>query len=221
MRCHRYRGLGLAIFKKPTRVDRGGRKIQREPGKEEARVNQVQWLTGHEAAWRSPTGVDRRPNAGIAKDAMSSPFTRPAGRSSFGHQILLRFGDRREKRMPYRRPTICLALASAVSVIVATASAAAPSVQTDAQCLVLSNALSNTTKDQNAQQALFAAHFFYLGRLRVEIGNDKLPAAIADAEKSLKPDSAGPMMQACGTGVQDAETAAENAGKSLHPTPGK
>jgi len=124
--------------------------------------------------------------------------------------------------MPYRRPTIYLTFAAALAAIVpGSAVAAAPTIQTDAQCLVLANALSNSTKDENAQRSLFAAHFFYLGRLRVEVGNDKLPAAIADAEKILKPDTANAMMQACGAGVQAAEKAAEDAGRSLHPTPGK
>ena len=123
--------------------------------------------------------------------------------------------------MPYRRPTIYLTLAAALSAIMPGGAVAAPSIQTDAQCLVLANALSNSTKDENAQRSLFAAHFFYLGRLRVEVGNDKLPAAIADAEKILKPDTANAMMQACGAGVQAAEKAAEDAGNSLRPTPGK
>ena len=124
--------------------------------------------------------------------------------------------------MLYRRPTIYFAVAAGLSAIVAgNAVAAAPTIQTDAQCLVLGNALSNSTKDENAQRALFAAHFFYLGRLRIEVGTDKLPAAIADAEKTVKPETANAMMQACGAGVQAAEKAAEDAGKSLHPTPGK
>jgi len=124
--------------------------------------------------------------------------------------------------MLYRRPTLYLTLAASLSVIVAgSAAAAAPTIQTDAQCLVLGNALANSTKDENAQRALFAAHFFYLGRLRVEVETDKLAAAIADAEKTVKPGTANTMMQACGAGVQSAEKAAEDAGKSLHPTPGK
>lgn len=123
--------------------------------------------------------------------------------------------------MLYRRPTLYLTLAASLSAFVAGDALAAPTIQTDAQCLVLGNALSNSTKDENAQRALFAAHFFYLGRLRVEIGADKLPAAIADAEKTVKPGTANTMMQACGAGVQAAEKAAEDAGKSLHPTPGK
>ncbi len=120
--------------------------------------------------------------------------------------------------MLYRRPTLYPALAAAVLAIAPDSVAAAPpSIQTDAQCLVLGNALSNSTKDENAQRALFAAHFFYLGRLRVELANDKLPAAIDQAEKTVRPATANAMMQACGAEVQAAEKAAEDAGKSLHP----
>lgn len=108
-----------------------------------------------------------------------------------------------------------------LAAVPCSASSAAPVALNDAQCVLLTNALNQQKQDPAAQRLLFAAHFYYLGRLRAVFANDKLPAILADAAKGIVPSLSGKAMAACASEMQEAEAGLATASKSLRPQTNK
>ena len=96
-----------------------------------------------------------------------------------------------------------------------TSASAQSTVETDAQCLVLTNRASREAQNPKAQQALFAAHFYYLARVHSEVSNDRLGTVLLQAAKSIVPGLAGKTFESCGAAVQTAESDVVQAGKMI------
>ena len=67
----------------------------------------------------------------------------------------------------------------------------------DVRCLLLSNAFAQSANTDEAKKAGQTGALFFLGRIDGRWNDAQLRAAIAAHQKTIKPATAGPEMQAC------------------------
>ena len=86
-------------------------------------------------------------------------------------------------------------VAASSCVLVSTAGSAQST--DDVRCLMLSNAFAQGGSTPEAKKAAQSGGLFFLGRIDGRWTDVQLRAAIAQHQKTLKVDKAGPEMQAC------------------------
>jgi len=72
----------------------------------------------------------------------------------------------------------------------------------DAQCLILSNAFAQDTKDTNAQKLAEASMYFYLGRIAEGATATQLKTLLDAQAKTIDEKTAGGLMNTCITGFK-------------------
>jgi hypothetical protein len=78
-----------------------------------------------------------------------------------------------------------------------TAGAASAQSATDAQCIILSNAFANQSKDAEQQKAAQASMYFYLGRIGNQMTAAQLKTLLDAQAKAIDSKTAGEAMNKC------------------------
>lgn len=90
--------------------------------------------------------------------------------------------------------------------------AVAQALDNDVRCFVASNMFVKAG-DERSKEAAVRAGFFYLGRLRGT--SAQIEAAVSAQAKTLNPQNAGTVMQACAQAVEDKARELHDVGQRL------
>ena len=104
--------------------------------------------------------------------------------------------------------------------LLVTGGAAAAQTASDAQCILVSNAFANGTKDANQQKAAEASLYFYLGRISNQMTATQLKALLDQQAKTLTEQTAGATMNKCVQAIQTKVQLLQSLSKSAQP-PGR
>lgn len=96
-------------------------------------------------------------------------------------------------------------------------SAAAAQTASDAQCIIVSNAFANGSKDANQQKTAEAALYFYLGRIGSQMTGTQLKALLDQQAKTLTDQNAGAAMNKCVQAIQTKVQLLQSLSKSAQP----
>ncbi|HLO19101.1 MAG TPA: hypothetical protein VK192_01240 [Sphingomicrobium sp.] len=110
--------------------------------------------------------------------------------------------------------TIHIALAAA---LVVTGGAAAAQTASDAQCILVSNAFANGSKDANQQKTAEASLYFYLGRIGNQMTGSQLKALLDQQAKTLTDQNAGATMNKCVQAIQTKVQLLQSLSKPAQP----
>lgn len=89
-----------------------------------------------------------------------------------------------------------------IAALVLAAPGKAQSVDDDVRCLVLGTLFQNTAKEPAVKQAASAAAQYYLGRVSARVPSGELKSRYLAQVTRIKPEGAGPMMDACFKAMQ-------------------
>jgi hypothetical protein len=92
-------------------------------------------------------------------------------------------------------------IAAAAALLMTSGGALAQSAK-DAQCLILSNAFAQDTKDANAQKLAEASMYFYLGRISEGETAAQLKTLLDAQVKTIDEKAAGGLMNNCISGFK-------------------
>jgi hypothetical protein len=92
-------------------------------------------------------------------------------------------------------------IAVAAALLMTSGGALAQSAK-DAQCLILSNAFAQDTKDTNAQKLAEASMYFYLGRIAEGETATQLKTLLDAQAKTIDEKTAGGLMNTCINGFK-------------------
>jgi len=92
-------------------------------------------------------------------------------------------------------------IAVAAALLMTSGGALAQSAK-DAQCLILSNAFAQDTKDTNAQKLAEASMYFYLGRIAEGETATQLKTLLDAQAKTIDEKTAGGLMNTCISGFK-------------------
>jgi len=111
-----------------------------------------------------------------------------------------------------RRMLPILAIAGAM---IAAGPVMAQSANQNMQCLMIANVFSAQEKDPQKKQVAIGAAFFYLGRLNETISPAQLKTLVLAQSKTLTPQTAGPLMNACVKEIGVKQAMMQAVGKDL------